>query len=194
MTSPSRIEIGCGNAKREGFFGIDVAQGSSADLIHNVESLPLPFPDNSVDYIYSSHSLEHMHEFPFVFRELFRVCKHGATMELWTPYGKSDDGLLFGHHTFFSEASFKHICFEYDRFYLGDAFGFLDWKKTEYNLTLGVKEKLDQMGIPLDFALDHMFNICQEWGVFLQVRKDVPHSQGPQIPERAYSYGRGNFI
>ncbi len=189
-TTPDRIEIGCGRAKRAGFFGIDVNADSDADLVLDVERQDLPFPDNSVAHVYSSHAFEHMTEFPRILRELFRVCEHGATIEIWTPYGKSNDGLLFGHYIFFTETSFKHICFEYDRFYLGEHHGYFDWQKSAYNLVPGVRDQLAGMNIPLEFALDHMFNVCMEWGVLLIVNKELARAPGPQFPDVLFDEGR----
>jgi len=113
-----------------------------------------------------------------------------AAVEIWTPYGKSNDGLLFGHYIFFTETSFKHICFEYDRFYLGEAHGYFDWRRSAYNLVPGIQASLKEMDIPLDFALEHMFNICMEWGVLLTVNKDVARAPGPQAQERIFVEGR----
>ena len=47
-------------------------------------------------------------------REIMRVAKDGATVEIWTPYGKSNDAFLLGHRNFYTETHWKHICFEYD--------------------------------------------------------------------------------
>lgn len=135
-------------------------------------------PDDSVDYLYNSHAFEHFGNYPFILQEIFRVCRPMATVEIWTPYGKSNDGLLFGHHTFFTETHFKHICYEYDRFYLQESPGYFEWRASHYNLFPGIVEQLQSMGITLEFALDHMFNIALEWGTFLCVRKDAAVPRG----------------
>lgn len=189
-----KVELGCGNNKKEGFYGLDIQRGPQVDLVINIEETKLPFDNDSVDYLYSSHTFEHLTHYPFVLQEILRVCKHDATLEIWTPYGKSNDGLLFGHYTFMTETHFKHICYEYDRFYLGDNKGYFEWYKTHYNMFPGIVDTLASMNIPLDFAMDHMFNIALEWGVFMKVKKDKYKAYSPQIPEKIYSYGRGNMI
>ena len=190
----SRIEIGCGNNKRAGFFGIDFQQFPAVDLLLNVETERLPFADNSITYVYSSHTFEHLTNFPFVMQEIFRVCANEATVEIWTPYGKSNDGFLFGHQIFFTETHFKHICFEYDRFYLGSRNGYFEWQLTHYSLYPNILSTLEHLEIPLEFALEHMFNIVLEWGVFLKVRKGFDRAPGPQVPQRKYSYGRERIV
>jgi SAM-dependent methyltransferase len=187
---PLRVELGCGANKKEGFFGIDVEPLPGVDKVMNIEKTPLPFEDNSVDYIYSSHTFEHLTDFPYVFREIFRVCKPGAIIEIWTPYGKSNDGLLYGHFNFFTETHFKHVCFEYDRFFLCECPGYFSWEKTHYILFPKIIRDLRMLNIPLVFAREHLFNIILEWGVFLTVRKDAERAPGVQAPEEIYSYGR----
>lgn len=189
-----QIELGCGSAKQPGFIGLDYQAFPGVDIVTDLNEEPLPFEDDSVDYVYSSHAFEHLDNYLHVFREIFRVCRPEATVEIWTPYGKSNDGFLFGHHTFFTEAHFKHVCFEYDRFYLGECKGYFNWFRSHYNLYPQIAEHLKTMNIPLEFALEHMFNIAMEWGVFLRVRKDAAAAPGPQYPEHRYSYGRDQFI
>lgn len=189
-----RVELGCGDNKRDGFVGIDNQPFAAVDIVLDVDVEPLPFEDRSVEYIYTSHAFEHFSNYTFILREMFRVCADDATVEIWTPYGKSNDAFLFGHNLFMTETHFKHVCFEYDRFYLGDAPGYFRWYKSHYNLYPGIVDALRSMGVPLPFALEHMFNIALEWGVFLSVKRDAVAAPGPQIPERVYSYGRDQFV
>jgi len=52
-----KIDIGCGNHKKEGFIGLDIDKNSQADIIGS--ALDLPLKDDSVDQIYCSHLVEH---------------------------------------------------------------------------------------------------------------------------------------
>jgi len=89
MTTPKNVELGCGSHKRAGFYGIDIAMGSEVDLVLDVERSPLPFPDDSVSHIYSSHAFEHL-EAPGspiqTLKEIRRVCAHGATESVMWRY------------------------------------------------------------------------------------------------------------
>ncbi len=58
--SAPNVELGCGHLKRDGFFGIDVQGGPGVDLILDIETQALPFADDSVERIYSSHTFEHL--------------------------------------------------------------------------------------------------------------------------------------
>jgi ubiquinone/menaquinone biosynthesis C-methylase UbiE len=160
----------------------------------DIERQPLPFPDGSVDHVYTSHAFEHLVNYQYVLREIMRVCRPEALVEIWTPYGKSNDGFLFGHTTFITETHFKHICYQYDRFYLGETPGYLHWERSQYVLFPGIAEQLHRLGIPMEFALDHMFNVALEWGVFLRVKKDAAVAPGPQIPALEFGYTRDGRI
>ena len=196
-THPTQIELGCGSHKRAGFFGIDIAPGPEVDLVMDIERQPLPFPDASVDYIYSSHAFEHL-EAPGspiqTLREIVRVARHGATVEIWTPYGKSNDALLLGHRNFYTEAHWQHICYLYDSFYLGDGPGRFVWERTQYVLWPDVLEELAALGIPLEFALTHLYNVALEFGVFLTVDKHATQALNPQHPMKVFGYSRTELL
>ncbi len=105
-----KIDIGCGSHKREGFLGIDSVTGEQVDFVVDVEKESLPFPDNSVDHVFSNHAFEHIVSPQHVLREIVRVCRHDALVEIWTPYLKSKDAFLLGHFNFYNESIWKHIC------------------------------------------------------------------------------------
>ena len=198
MNHTSKVELGCGTHKRAGFYGIDIAPGPEVDLVLDVERNPLPFADGSVSYVYSSHTFEHL-EAPGspiqTLREIVRVCQDGAIVEIWTPYGKSNDALLFGHRVFYTETHWKHICFEYDDFYLGQNIpGRFNWLRTQYVLRRGVLEELKSLKIPVQFALEHMMNVALEFGVFLQVDKSARKAKAPQYPLQELCYERDNIL
>ena len=185
--SVRRLDIGCGNAKREGYFGVDLAQAPAVDCVHDIATTEWPFNDNQIESIYSNHCFEHL-RCPLIFlREMLRVCRHGAEIEIWTPYGRSNEAFGYGHFVFLTEMHWRHICWEYDRHYLADGHGYFDWVSTNYAVDPSVVNDLRQLGIPIEFAVKHMFNISPEWGVKLVVKKDRLRAPGPQIPNIAFS-------
>lgn len=82
---PLRIDIGCGRTTPAGWVGIDALDFGQAH-VHDVRQ-GLPFPDQSVDEVRSSHFVEHLTgtERVAFFNELFRVMKPGATALIVTP-------------------------------------------------------------------------------------------------------------
>lgn len=92
---PIKLNLGCGGAwSVEGWFGID--QKSTSALWQDSEEAQfldldlkkgLPFPTNSVDVIFSSHTLEHFtyEEGIALFFEIYRVLKIGAPLCVIVP-------------------------------------------------------------------------------------------------------------
>lgn len=82
-----RLDIGCGKNKRAGFVGIDAMKFDGVDHVLDVRKTPWPWPDESIDEVFSSHFVEHLtgaERIPF-FNELYRVMKVGAQAQIITP-------------------------------------------------------------------------------------------------------------
>lgn len=82
---PHRIDIGCGTNKREGFTGIDILPLPGVDIVRDVERHGLPFSDDTIVAVHSSHFLEHVHDLVFVMNEIHRVCVDSAIVTLTVP-------------------------------------------------------------------------------------------------------------
>lgn len=79
-------EIGCGDRKVfDDSIAIDVRHTDKVDII--ADGRHLPFKDNTVDYVYSSHVIEHFShtEVDSVLREWARVLKNGGVFEIRCP-------------------------------------------------------------------------------------------------------------
>lgn len=63
----------------------------SPDYIVDLEKGLLPFEDNSVDEIIAHHILEHIGEnFILLMQEIYRVCEHGAFIDIIAPHHLHD--------------------------------------------------------------------------------------------------------
>lgn len=100
-----KLDLGCGLHKKEGFIGLD-SDDCGQEIIWNLEQ-GIPLPDNSVSELRAFHVLEHVEDFIFVLKEIYRVCKNGAEITAETPLGIVDDPT---HKTFFTPTSFNHWC------------------------------------------------------------------------------------
>lgn len=76
-----KLNVGCGEAKYFGWVNIDIEPG--ADLVMDVRK-GLPFDDNSVDFIYNEHLLEHLafEEGEKVLREFKRCLKKAGVLRI----------------------------------------------------------------------------------------------------------------
>jgi len=104
-----KIDIGCGEATKEGFIGIDWVDHGQ-DIVWNVvEGLPLQ--DNSVAEIYSSHFVEHIDEQGInkLFNEIVRVCKVGANIRIKCPHADCPEAYYLSHLTRWNEDRVKGI-------------------------------------------------------------------------------------
>lgn len=92
-----KLNLGCGNRKREGFVNVDAQPGCRPDLVLDLETTPWPWPDDSVDEIDLIHVLEHLGQSPAVYlsliRELWRICCDGARVRIVVPHPRSDEYL-----------------------------------------------------------------------------------------------------
>lgn len=78
-----KVNLGCGIYKKAGYVNVD--KYVPADL--NMDMLNLEFPDNSIDEVYSSQTLEHFskYEVPKVLSEIYRVLKVGGILDIEVP-------------------------------------------------------------------------------------------------------------
>jgi hypothetical protein len=81
------VEIGPGPCPVEGFVHVDAVQGGHVEVVGDLTQGPLPFPDDSVDRLYSSHFLEHLPwtHVPQVLADFARIIRPGGTIELHVP-------------------------------------------------------------------------------------------------------------
>ena len=81
---PVRLNLGCGEDRREGYINID-EYVSSADL--RMDIFHLDFEDGTVDEVFSSHMLEHLgkYEAPKALAEWLRVLRPSGMLQMNLP-------------------------------------------------------------------------------------------------------------
>ncbi|HSG72066.1 MAG TPA: methyltransferase domain-containing protein [Planctomycetaceae bacterium] len=91
-----RIEIGGGVRPRgEGFLNVDLLD--CADIKCDLNETPWPIETDSADEVYSSHCIEHV-RCPHAFlREVARIGKLGAKVEIRCPDSISEMAMVTGH-------------------------------------------------------------------------------------------------
>jgi hypothetical protein len=87
-----RLNLGCGMNHRQGYVNVD--RFGEPDVRHDLETFPWPWADDSVEEIVLSHVLEHLGQDPDVFleifKEMYRVCRGGATVRIIVPHFRHD--------------------------------------------------------------------------------------------------------
>lgn len=105
-----KLDIACGQNKREGFTGVDIAPGKGVDIVHDLEVFPWPFKNNSVDEAHVSHYIEHTSDLIAFMNELHRIMKPGAQCMIIAPYYSSMRAWQDPTHTrAISEATFLYF-------------------------------------------------------------------------------------
>lgn len=111
----TRVDLACGNNKRQGFFGIDIDSYPNVDHVMDLRFNRLPFEDNQLNHVLSSHFCEHLtfEENIYLFNEVYRVLKPGAIFEVIVPHGFSYAGMVdLSHKTFWTEDTFGYFTLE----------------------------------------------------------------------------------
>lgn len=86
-----KLNIGSGYNTVEGFTNVDYDSNSNPDYLLNIETDTLPFQDNSVEFVLAHHILEHLGDGYFhALQEIYRVCKHGAIVDIRVPHPRHD--------------------------------------------------------------------------------------------------------
>jgi predicted SAM-dependent methyltransferase len=84
--SPLRLDIGCGDNKVAGTFGIDFVKRNGVDMVVNLEKFPWPFASGSVTEVFCSHYIEHTKDLVKFMDEIHRILKPGGRLNLLAPY------------------------------------------------------------------------------------------------------------
>lgn len=86
-----KINIGAGDVKLEGYVTLDYDSATSPDHVVDIEVDRFPFEDSTVETVVAHHILEHLGEGYFhCLQELYRVCKHGAIVDIRVPHHRHE--------------------------------------------------------------------------------------------------------
>jgi len=104
-----KIDLGCGKKCRPGFVGIDF-QEFGQDVRWDIR-YGIPFPDNSVDEIFTSHFVEHLTEteIMMLWVEMLRICKPGARIEIRCPHAGTIEAFYHNHLSLWTVQRIKGV-------------------------------------------------------------------------------------
>jgi predicted SAM-dependent methyltransferase len=111
-----KLNLGCGNDHKPNWVNIDAERGCKPDICFDL-SKGIPFANNSVDYIYNEHFLEHLSvsESVFLVNECIRVLKKNRVMRIAVPDLEATMRLYFNPNwktdlqDFFKKHGMSHI-------------------------------------------------------------------------------------
>lgn len=85
-----KLDLACGDNKKEGFTGVDLYKTDSVDVQHDLSVFPWPFESDSVDEVWCSHYIEHCRDLCGFWSELHRILKPGGKATIIAPYAKNN--------------------------------------------------------------------------------------------------------
>lgn len=82
-----KLDFGCGQNKRDGFKGVDIAAGPGVDFVVDLEKFPWKeFADGSIEELHASHYVEHTPDLIKFMDEAWRISADGAKFTIIAPY------------------------------------------------------------------------------------------------------------
>ena len=162
------LDLGCGTKKRPGAIGIDKQALPGVDVVIDVAHTALPFADSSVANVCSNDLFGYLDEPAQLLREIVRVCRPGATVNISTPHGASDAAMAPGTRARFVESTWVEL--------LGSvaaecAGGTLTLNGIDLFVAPTALTALAAHNVPLDFALAHCTNVVTRITAVMTVRK-----------------------
>ena len=98
-----KLNLGCGENKLQGYINVD--KFGEPDMKHDLECFPWPWEENSVSEILLIHVLEHLGKdtevYFGIFKEMYRICKHGAKIKIIVPH--------FRHNFFYDDPTHVRV-------------------------------------------------------------------------------------
>lgn len=115
-----KLNIGCGNVILPGYINMDSIALPGVDVVHDINQLPLPFEDDSVEDIQCISILEHVDWIP-VLKDIHRILCPGGKARIFVPHFSAPDAFRDPTHTrFFTAGTFDFFVKGHKRDYYFD--------------------------------------------------------------------------
>lgn len=105
---PLKLDLGCGAFGQMGCYTVDIVDINGVDIVADLNCPMDLLPDNSVSYVYSRHTLEHIKDILVLIKEIHRITQSEGKVEIIVPhfsnvFGYSDPThvRLFGLYSMF---------------------------------------------------------------------------------------------
>ncbi len=105
-----KLNLGCGRKplpRDHGWLNVDEIPGPGVDLVLNLEHLPWPFGDDTVDAIFTCDLVEHLARPEEALLECHRVLRPGGVLEVIAPHHRNPQAYSLGHRSYYNEESLR---------------------------------------------------------------------------------------
>ena len=177
----TNLNLGCAANPLDGFTNLDLDPRVDPDVLWDLETGRLPFPDGTFEAVFGSHVFEHVRNFLPLVADIHRVLRPGGHLISVTPYGSADGAWDSPHHVrSFSEHTWYYVCpslyhqhFEHAGRGAWQGETYRPWKVIQTTL-VPYPEFLNDPD--LDFKKKHWRNVIQEVHAVLRKVTDDPTS------------------
>lgn len=107
-TKNMKLNLGCGSKKIEGYINVDTC--GEPDVCCDLNAYPWPWPDNSVDEVFSEHWLEHVDDYEKTILEIHRILKPDGIFWFKVPHYRSPMATWHLHKWNFSTYTPMRLC------------------------------------------------------------------------------------
>jgi SAM-dependent methyltransferase len=81
-----RLNLGCGRRHLPDAVNLDITSKTGPDVVHDLNCLPWPFPDDHFREVLAYDVIEHLDDFIGAMEEIHRVCRAGAVVRITVPH------------------------------------------------------------------------------------------------------------
>lgn len=87
------VNLGAGYAREPGITTLDKRPLPGIDIVHDLENIPWPLPDESCELLWATHIIEHIKPWLTIdfFNEMWRILKPGGEVFISTPLAGSPE-------------------------------------------------------------------------------------------------------
>jgi len=116
-----KLNLGCGrdikeSNPREEWVNVDQSPVNGVDRAFDLNKTPWPFPSDHFDMIYARDVVEHLKDLMKSMKEIHRVSRNNALVQIIVPYWHSSEAFYPDHKYFFNTDSMRFFT-EKDRTY-----------------------------------------------------------------------------
>lgn len=80
------LNLGCGLKPSAEAVNLDITSETNPDVVHDLNQLPWPFPDNHFREVLAYDVVEHLDDFIATMEEIHRVCRDKAVVRITVPH------------------------------------------------------------------------------------------------------------
>jgi SAM-dependent methyltransferase len=109
------LNLGCGRKYLPEAVNLDFNPETRPDVVHDLNRLPWPLPDDHFREVLAYDVIEHLDDFVPVMEEIHRVCRDKAVVRIAVPHFSSPEAYTDPtHRRYFGYLSFDYVTGEHE--------------------------------------------------------------------------------